>query len=180
VSENGDLALIERCRRGDREALLEIVERYQRPVFNAAYRIVGNREDAADIAQTTFLKVFEHLERYDAGYKLFSWVYRIAVNESIDHLKHNGRQQPFEDDGEAESANPEILAEDGELSRRVQASLMELPEDYRVVLALRHFSECSYEAIAEILHLPEKTVKSRLYTARQLLRDCLERRGVYL
>jgi RNA polymerase sigma-70 factor (ECF subfamily) len=165
VTEKGDLDLVERCRRGDRRALLELVEAYQRPVWNAAYRILGNRDDAADVTQTTFLKVF-------------SWIYRIAVNEAIDQLHRSRQFDELVDDRASPAAGPEDQTGSGQLSRRVQEGLMELPEDYRVVLVLRHFSECSYEQIAAILRIPEKTVKSRLYSARQLLKERLENQGV--
>jgi len=173
-----DLALIERCRSGDRRALQLLVERYQRPVLNAAFRILGNREDAADATQTTFLKVFEHLDRYDAKYKLFSWIYRIAVNESIDQLHRNRQLQDLDDNEASDADGPEEQTASARLSHQVQEALMVLGEEYRVVLVLRHFSECSYEQIGEILNLPEKTVKSRIYMARQQLNSLLVARGV--
>ncbi len=173
-----DAALIERCRNGDRHAVQALVDRYQRPVFNAAYRILGNREDAADATQVTFMKVFENLQGYDAQYKLFSWIYRIAVNESISQLQRNGSTHVLEEESSASDDDPERAAGHAVLCRRMQAGLMALPEEYRVVLALRHFSECSYEQIGEILELPEKTVKSRIYIARQQLKKLLVANGV--
>ena len=178
MSESHDLALIERCRGGDRRALQLLVESYQRQVFNAAFRILGNREDAADATQITFLKVFEHLDSYDARYKLFSWIYRIVVNESIDQLHRSRQLQSLDDDEESGADGPEECAASALLSRRVQVGLMELQEEYRVVLVLRHFSDCSYEQIGDILQLPEKTVKSRIYTARQRLKELLSAKGV--
>jgi RNA polymerase sigma-70 factor (ECF subfamily) len=178
VFESGDLELIGRCRGGDRKALAELVERHQRPVFQAAYRILGNREDAADVTQATFLKVLENLDRYDAGHKLFSWIYRIAINEAIDQLHRIRRHEPLEDDRAAAGDGPEESTGAKRLSRHVQEGLMGLPEDYRVVLVLRHFTECSYEQIAAILQIPEKTVKSRIYSARQLMKERLLAAGV--
>jgi RNA polymerase sigma-70 factor (ECF subfamily) len=172
-SGSGDLALVERCRLGDRAALAELVADFQRPVFNAAFRILGNRDDADDVTQTTFLKVFENLHRYDPAHKLFSWIYRIAINEALDQLHRGRRHETLEDDRLSDLDGPEELAGAERLSRRVQSGLMELTEDYRVVLVLRHFGGCSYEEIGEILHIPEKTVKSRIYSARQLLKDRL-------
>ena len=173
-----DFALVERCRSGDRFALHALVSRYQRPVFNAAYRILGNTDDAADATQITFLKVFENLDSYDAQYKLFSWIYRIVVNESINQLHRARQMQPLDEDDEPGGDDPEQHAADGMLSRQTQVCLMALPEEYRVVLVLRHFSECSYAQICDILQLPEKTVKSRIYIARQQLRKLLVDSGV--
>jgi len=174
-----DQALIERCKQGDRRALEELVRYYEKPIFNAAYRIVGNPDDAADITQVVFMRALERLDQYDPKYKFFSWIYRIAVNESINQLKRGKNQQPLDETEVADTRGPEATAHAGDLSRQIQGGLMELKEDYRTVVVLRHFSECSYRQIGEILQIPEKTVKSRLYSARQIMREALEARGVY-
>lgn len=178
-SNNRDQALIKRCKRGDGKALEELLGQYEKPVYNAAYRILGNPDDAADTTQVVFLKAFEHLEQYDPKYKFFSWIYRIAVNEAINQLKRSRNQQPLDDTEIAATRGPEATVEAGDLSREIQDGLMGLTEDYRTVVVLRHFSECSYRQISEILQIPEKTVKSRLYSARQLMKDTLQSRGVY-
>lgn len=174
-----DHALIERCKRGDRRALEELVGLYEKPIYNAAYRILGNPDDAADATQVVFLKTFEHLDQYDPKYKFFSWIYRIAINESINQLKRGAKQQPLDDNEVARTRGPEATVEAGDLSREVQEGLMGLTEDYRTVVVLRHFSECSYRQISEILQIPEKTVKSRLYSARQVMKESLQARGIY-
>ena len=174
-----DQALIERCQRGDRKALEELVGHYEKPVFNAAYRILGNPDDAADATQVVFMKAFEHLGQYDPKYKFFSWIYRIAVNEAINQLKRARNQQPLDDTEVAGTRGPDASAEAGDLSREIQEGLMQLTEDYRTVVVLRHFSECSYRQISDILQIPEKTVKSRLYSARQIMKDALQARGVH-
>jgi RNA polymerase sigma-70 factor (ECF subfamily) len=178
-SNSRDHALIERCKQGDRRALEELVGHYEKPLFNAAYRILGNPDDAADATQVAFMKAFEHLDQYDPKYKFFSWIYRIAVNESINQLKRGRNQQPLDDTEVTDQRGPEATVQAGDLSREIQDGLMELKEDYRTVVVLRHFSECSYRQISEILQIPEKTVKSRLYSARQLIKETLVARGVY-
>jgi len=178
-SYSRDQALIDRCKRGERQALEELVGLYERPVYNAAYRILGNPDDAADATQVVFLKAFEHLGQYDPKYKLFSWIYRIAVNESINQLKRVRKQQPLDDQEVAKTRGPEATIAASDLSREIQDGLMELKEDYRTVIVLRHFSECSYSQISDILQIPEKTVKSRLYSARQLMKETLQARGVH-
>jgi RNA polymerase sigma-70 factor, ECF subfamily len=176
VDRDHDQELVEGCRNGDRAAFSALVARYQQPVYNAAYRVLGNADDAADTAQNVFLKVAERLAEYDPRFKFFSWLYRIAVNESLNLLRRNGREEPLDEDmdipGE-ESANPEWQLNEAQLSRRVQGALMRMKADDRVVLALRHFSDCSYREIGEILGLDEKTVKSRLYEARSRMRGLL-------
>lgn len=170
--------LVQRCRKGDRQALEALVGEYEKPMFNAAYRILGNPDDAADATQSAFLKAFENLHRYDPKYKFFSWIYRIAVNESINQLKRSRRQQPLGEDEVGTDPGPVDAAEAGDLSREIQDGLMGLSEDYRTVIVLRHFSECSYRQISEILQIPEKTVKSRLYSARQSMKDRLVAHGI--
>ena len=178
-SDNRDQALIKRCQRGDRKALEELLGHYEKPIYNAAYRILGNPDDAADATQVVFMKAFEHLGQYDPKYKFFSWIYRIAVNEAINQLKRGRNQQPLDDTEVAGTRGPDASAEAGDLSREIQEGLMQLTEDYRTVVVLRHFSECSYRQISDILQIPEKTVKSRLYSARQIMKDALQARGVH-
>ena len=180
ASDLSDSALVEQCRRGDRRAQVELVQRHQRPVFQVALRILGSREDAADVAQTTFLKVFERLGQYDSAHRLFSWIYRIAVNEAVDQLKRTGRHDELPDDLLSAAPGPEEHAGNERMTRALQSGLASLPDDYRIVLVLRHFSDCSYEEIAAIVGVPEKTVKSRIFSARQMLRDRLIDSGLSL
>lgn len=178
MGKDRDTALISDCKRGDRNALETLVRRYEKPIYNAAYRMLGNPDDAADITQIAFLKVFENLDRYNPKFKFFSWIYRIAVNESINLLKRRGRQEPFDDRHASSLREPEALAEAGHLCDCVQEILMELQEEHRAVIVLRHFTECSYHEIGEILQIPDKTVKSRLYTARQIMKDKIKAKGL--
>jgi RNA polymerase sigma-70 factor (ECF subfamily) len=177
VNKDPDETLVERCREGDRSALAALVTRYQRAIYNAAYRVLGNGEDAADVAQSVFLRVAERLDEFDAQRRFFSWIYRIAINEALNVLRRNGREETLEEADEvagAESLDPERRARDAELAGRVQGALMSLRFDDRIVITLRHFSGCSYGEIASILELQEKTVKSRLFEARQRLRGLLK------
>lgn len=176
-SDEADDALLARYRKGDREAFAELVVRYQRPLYNAALWIVRKPEDASDVTQVVFLRVAERLDEYDPKYRFFSWIYRITVNESLNLLRRNGREDEIDEVTEVaagESANPEWRLGEAQQSRRVRAALMSMAANDRMVLMLRHFSEISYEEIARILDLPEKTVKSRLYEARQRLREMLD------
>jgi RNA polymerase sigma-70 factor (ECF subfamily) len=177
VKEDDDAALVRRCREGDRAAFEQLVVRYQKPVYNAGLRLLRDAEDARDVAQTTFLKVFEHLGDYDPKYRFYSWIYRIAVNEALDAL---GTRKSFEGiTGEEadEAPGPERQVEGEQLSRAIEDALMRIKPELRTVVVLRHFLHLSYQDMGDILLLPEKTVKSRLYTARQVLRDQLLRRG---
>ncbi len=172
-----DQALLERFRNGDREAFTELVIRYQRPIYNAAFWVLRRAEDASDITQIVFLRVAERLDEYDARHKFFSWIYRIAINESLNLLRRNSHEEALDDDVDipgSDGGNPERRAHEGELSARIRDALMGMSVADRTVLTLRHFSELSYDEIAEVLDIDEKTVKSRLHDARQRLRHLLK------
>ena len=174
--EDDDRLLVERYLSGDREAFTALVVRYQRAVYNAAFWILRKHEDANDISQTVFLKVAERAADYDPRYKFFSWIYRIAVNESLNLQRRHRHEEELDDDVDVageESAGPERQASAAELSRDLRRAMMSLPTSDRLVLTLRHFSECSYEDMASILEIDEKTVKSRLFEARRRLRGLL-------
>jgi RNA polymerase sigma-70 factor, ECF subfamily len=177
VKEDDDGVLVQQCRSGDRAACGKLVLRYQRPVYNAALRMLHNVEDARDVAQTTFLKAFEHLADYDETRKFYSWLYRIALNESLDALGARKPLEPISGDELDETPGPEQCAEGDQLSRAIDEALARIKPEYRAVITLRHFMHLSYQDMGDILMLPEKTVKSRLYEARQLLREDLLLRG---
>jgi RNA polymerase sigma-70 factor, ECF subfamily len=177
MNEDSDGILIQRCREGDRRAFEALVDRYQKPVFNAAIRMLRNPEDARDVVQTVFMKVFEHLADYDPKYRFYSWIYRIALNESINVLDRRHRHEPIVGDevDEKRGAEDEIASQ--QVGVRVQRALMSIKAEYRSVIVLKHFLDLSYDDIGQVLQLPEKTVKSRLFTARQLLKDALQASG---
>ena len=177
MKEYDDGRLVQRTLEGDRAAFEELVVRYQRPVYNAALRLLHDPEEAKDVSQTTFLSVFEHLADYDPSYKFYSWIYRIAVNESLNTL---GRRKPYEDISGEEidrSPGPDRLAESEQSRGAIEAALMRITPELRSVVVLRHLMDLSYEDMAATLELPEKTVKSRLYSARQQLRALLMNEG---
>jgi len=167
------------CQNGDQRAKENLVRQLQKPVYNAAYRMLGNADDAADVTQTTFLKVFENIQQYNPKFRLFSWTYRIAMNETIDQLKRRSRTQTLEDQPVSETDSPQDSAATSQLAGEVQETLMELSEDHRAVMVLRYFSDCNYEDIGRILNIPKKTVKSRLFSARQAMRGRLNEHGVF-
>ncbi|HUL95311.1 MAG TPA: sigma-70 family RNA polymerase sigma factor [Usitatibacter sp.] len=177
VIGDDDQALVLRCRQGDRAAFAGLVMRYQRPLYNAAFRIVGNSDDAADVTQSVFLKVAVQIDEYDPQYKFFSWIYRIAVNESLNLVRRSGREEPLDGRDELpgpEAEDPEARASEAQAARRIERTLMGMSTEDRMVLTLRHFSEFSYREIGFILGIEEKTVKSRLFEARQRLRLLLD------
>ena len=177
MGKTDDTKLIERCISGDRQAFEALLAEYEKPVYNAAYRMLNSPDDARDVTQTVFLKVFENFGQYDPSRRFFSWIYRITLNESINWLGKANRLEPLTFEAADDGKGPEQELESARVSASVQAALMTLKTDYRTVVILKHFLGCSYLEISETLELPEKTVKSRLYTARQQLKDKLTKMG---
>ena len=177
-SEN-DRELIENCMNGDRQAIEALLFQYEKPVYNAAYRMLNSSEDARDVTQTVFLKVIEKLDSYDPQYRFFSWIYRIALNESINCLKKQNRLDALDRDPVSEAKGPAEQTGAEQVNQGMQTALMSIQAEYRTVIVLKHFADCSYSEIGQILDLPEKKVKSRLYTGRQLLKDALTKSGMH-
>ena len=148
-----------------------MVNRYHRSVFNISLRMLGNVQDAEDVTQTTFGNAFAALDSYDPRYRFFSWIYRMTVNESLNTLKR--RRKVVSLDGSFDFPAPAISDTTAEAEDRVGSALLELKPDDRAVVVLRHFVSFSYEEISDVLGVPVKTVKSRLFTARERLRQSL-------
>lgn len=182
-----DAELTRRCLAGDERAYRDLVERYRRPVYTLARRMVRSAEDAEDVAQETFVRMFRALDRYDPARPFAAWLFTIATRLCIDHLRRR-RVQPVsltrEDSESGESREldiedtlpgPEELAARSEEERGTRDLIEGLPEHYRVVVVLRHQQDLSYEEIAEALSLPLGTVKARIHRARALLKERMER-----
>jgi RNA polymerase sigma-70 factor, ECF subfamily len=175
-----DAALVRASANGDRVAFEKLLQHYERPIYNVAMRMLHQADDARDIVQIVFLKAFEKLHQFDYEHRFYSWIYRIAINESIDILNGRARLAPLGDHEECadEVGGPDEACRSAQLGAGIQVAMMQLAPDYRAVLVLRHFVDCSYQEMAEILGVPVKTVKSRLFTARQLLRERLTADGM--
>jgi RNA polymerase sigma-70 factor (ECF subfamily) len=175
ANDDLDRALVRRFLDGERAAGDELVNRYHRSVFNVALRMLGNVQDAEDVTQTVFGNAFAALDSYDPKYRFFSWIYRMTVNESLNTLKR--RRNLVSLDGSFDVPAPGASQSAAEAEQRVGSALLELKPDDRAVVVLRHFVSFSYEEISDVLGVPVKTVKSRLFTARERLRQSLLVRG---
>lgn len=168
------------ARIGNQEAFARIVQAYQRPVYNLAYRMLGSTEAAEDAAQETFLRVYTRLSSYDPSFKLASWILSIASHYCIDCLrKGKGRQVSIEQvDGARWIPDPHLSPEDRTLNveerRAVRRQLDHLPDQYRLVIVLRYWHDMSYDEIAEVTESTESAVKSRLHRARQMMAELLD------
>jgi RNA polymerase sigma-70 factor (ECF subfamily) len=167
-----EIAWVAQCLKGDASAFEPLVSRYQRVLFTVALRLLGNPEDARDATQNAFVRAYERLDTFDPSRRFFSWIYRIAVNESLNVRRARRPSEPLP--ATLETAGTAIDGvEARELNERVQAALMALSPEHREVVVMRHFADLSYQEIADTLRIPEKTVKSRLFSARQRLAPLL-------
>lgn len=187
MPEDDDI-LIERALKGDQKAYRGLVERHQTAVYHVVYRIVRNRDAANDLVQETFMKAFSSLESYRSQFRFSTWLYKIAANSSIDHLRKK-RIRALSLDSPIQTGEGEVGIEvpdythhpENEMVRREQAisitdAIDDLPEKYRKVIIARHQEDKSYEEIADELNVPVGTVKARIFRARELLKKRL--RGV--
>lgn len=175
-----ETTLIRRARDGDQEAFRVLVERYQGAVHNLAYRMLGDPQEAEDAAQEIFVRIYRQLAQYDSERKFSTWVLAIATNFCIDQLRRRRLQLvPLEQIApwaRAREAGPEGAALDREAQDEVQRLLRKLPEKYRAPLVLRYWQDLSCAEIAEVLKVPEGTVKTQLHRARKALGRLIEER----
>lgn len=172
MSAEDEDALIGRCLAGDAGAFEPLVERYHGLLFRAAVRLLGDRDRARDVIQTVFLKAYQGLGSCDRQRRFFSWVYRIMVNECLNERRGRRATEEFDETLQAAPTAGDPIQE-AETRHRVRAAVLQLSEAQRDVIVLRYFSELRYEQIAATLGVPEKTVKSRLFSARQRLCELL-------
>lgn len=178
MKEMDDKNLVRECLNRNLGAYEEIVDRYQKPIYNVVLRMVNNPDDASEVTQNVFVKAYEKLSTYNEHFKFFSWLYKIAVNASLTFLEQKKRIDLLADQDVPQDSS---LEQDVEASERVEIleeAILQLRPEYRIVIVLRHFHDLSYDEIGQILDIPEKTVKSRLYTARQVLKDLLLKAGL--
>jgi RNA polymerase sigma-70 factor (ECF subfamily) len=183
--DRDDSELVAAALGGDPDAFGVLVERYRVRLYRFVQRYTNDAEDARDVTQEVFLKVHGALDSYDPRYRFSTWLFRIAGNAAIDHLRRRKvRPLPLDlpagEDGESRVAEPRESRPDPfeDLSRRrlreaLAAAIDRLPDDYRELISLRHYGEMPYEAIAELKGMPLGTVKNKLFRARQALRDLL-------
>lgn len=178
MSEITDNQLVDRVRAGDRRAFGYLVERYRDTVFGLVRRMVRDSDDAKDVMQCVFVKVYENLGTFRPDLKFFSWLYRIAVNESLNFIESRRPCAKLGTDLVAPDASPEDAYQKSELARKIDAAMMELDASSRALIVLRHYAELSYQELAFVFDTRSRTIKSRLYEARRVLAHHLQKEGV--
>jgi RNA polymerase sigma-70 factor (ECF subfamily) len=182
--------LLRKLRERDEKAFREVVETYQDKVYNLTYRMLGNREEAEDLAQEVFITVFKSIDTFRGDSKLSTWLYRVTANHCKNRIKYLARRHDrdrvdFNEQvdrtatgvmaGPRSVRRPDQQLEEMELERIMQTAIAELDESHRLLIVLRDIEELSYEEICQICDLPDGTVKSRLHRARMALRDKMKK-----
>lgn len=189
LSIHDDSELISKSKLGDTDAFGQLVDRYQQKVYNIAFRMTNSHEDALDLAQESFLRIYRAIASYKGESAFSTWVFRIASNVCLDEMRKKKRQPRIAlstdslvagEEGDyaiefasGEASNPEQHLLQGEMRREITQALNTLSEEHRVVLVLRDIEGYSYEEIADMLGVNIGTIKSRLNRARLALREVL-------
>lgn len=192
IARNGeDEEFVSLCRKGDVDAFEALVHRHQKRMFNIAYRMLGDYEEAANMVQDAFLAAYRSLKSFKGKSQFSTWLYSILIN----HCKNRLKQVRVQRLHEAFSLNEAILSQEGQIQsdppsndpsalehlerkdiqEKVQGCISRLDSPFQEVLILRDIQGFSYEEISEMLNLPEGTIKSRLFRAREALKDCLKK-----
>ncbi|MEW6600566.1 MAG: sigma-70 family RNA polymerase sigma factor [Nitrospirota bacterium] len=186
-----DYAAAVRCRNGDVDAFEQIVIRHQKKMFNIAYRMTGDYNDAAEVVQDAFVSAYKNIKSFRGGARFSTWLYTIVINLSRNRLKQNKARdikEPISIDDPVRTSDGEIRQDppsndvpvpdrlqSHQVQQRVRGCIKSLEDDFREVVVLRDIQGFSYGEICDMLKLAEGTVKSRLHRAREYLRDCLKK-----
>ena len=184
-----DAELVARVQAGDRDAFRELFEKYHRRAFAVALGVVKNKQDAMDVVQDAFIKVHHHIQNFQASSSFYTWLYRIVMNLSIDHIRRVSRKKGVDYDDtisreghvagdgallpSISDSNPAKTVLRRELSDAIRSALDTLPEYHREVILLREVEGLSYEEMAEVLDVPKGTIMSRLFHARRKMQEQL-------
>jgi len=176
-----DEELVQKCLAGDKDAFAVILSRYEKPVFSLAYRLCGDYNEAADLAQEAFLQIYRGLAQFDASKKFFPWMYRVAHNTCVNVIQRKpSNQVPLEEMPEISftevktDEQPEAYYDNRELRSNIDGAIEELPEKYREVIVLRFMVGLSYQEIADKVGVTLSAVETRIYRGRQLLQKKLQ------
>ena len=185
-----DLTLVRRCREGDQGAFRALVERYQRKAFAQALGMLKDKDEAMDVAQEAFVKVYRYLDHFKGDSSFYTWLYRIVANLCVDRMRRKSSAQSSDnvefdekmDQEELATAgilstrlgtNPQKAALRAELAEKIDEALAKIPEKHREILVLRELEGMSYEDLARVLKVPKGTVMSRLFHARAKMQTLL-------
>jgi RNA polymerase sigma-70 factor (ECF subfamily) len=179
MSDLPDRLLLLQAKQGNTTAFGDVVRRYQNAVFSVCYRLTGNRQEAEDMSQQTFIRAYQRLNSFEVERPFLPWIRRVAANVCLNAMERR-RLESVDVETVEESLpaslheNPAHHMEVQETTIRLHAAVLALPPAYRAVIELRHFQELSYEEVSDLLNLPLNTIKSHLFRARKLLAEALK------
>src|SRR5207245_37957 len=186
VTKLGDGELVQTAVAGREASFEELVRRYQRPIAAYVYRMVGDYDAALDLTQEVFIKVYNSLARYRPEFKFSTWIYKIAHNAAVDHLRRHAVREQALVSGDSDQREisidsgrltPEQESEKKERRAEIEAVVQKLPAPHKELILLRHSHDLSYDEIVEVTGLPLGTVKNRLFRAREVMRQQFVKRG---
>jgi RNA polymerase sigma-70 factor (ECF subfamily) len=168
-----DHSIIKKVREGDVEAFAQIVERHQQTIFNLTFQMTGSEEDARDLTQEIFIRAYLNLDKVDPRYKFFSWLYRLGVNHTLDHIRQRKPYAGIEGVEVHDRQTGDEIADSRAKRENVRKAIRKLQPKYRLLIVMKYYSAMSYDQMSSITGIPQKKVKSRLFEARQMLRNML-------
>jgi RNA polymerase sigma-70 factor, ECF subfamily len=176
LHELTDFQVVERIQSGDNDAFDELMRRYKRPVVNFIYRMLGDASEADDVAQEVFVRVYQHIGEFTPRAKFSTWLFALAHNAALDRSRWRKRHPTESLDSVPEAATATSVADQthiNEVGKHIATAVAALPEDQRTAIVLAEYQGMSYAEIAAIMRCSEKSVESRLYRAKQTLRERL-------
>ena len=171
---------IEAFKAGNEEAYKELVEMYKKPLFNLVYSIIANSEEAEEIVQDVFVSFYIKRESFEGRSKIYTWLYRVSFNRSVDHIRKREREKKYRI---KEYRNSEVQESDNDNSINkiiLAEALSKLEDDFRIPLMMAEYENYSYNEISETLDLPVNTVRTRIFRARKKLLSIMKKMGVTL
>ncbi|MBI4649841.1 sigma-70 family RNA polymerase sigma factor [Candidatus Desantisbacteria bacterium] len=179
-----DLILVQECLNGDKEAFNKLIKKYELPIYNLAFRMMGSNEEALDAAQESFLRAYKALKSFRLEYSFFTWLYTISINvcrnclkrkKILNFLSISSSSKQTEENNHADielpdnRMNPEIIYEEKKRSEIIQTAIMKLPDKYKGIVIARYVEGLAYEEIAKIENIPLGTVKTQIHRAKKIL-----------
>ena len=169
-----DKKIIEEVLSGDLDAFGILIERYQQSIFRMIFKMTGSSVEAEELTQSVFVKVYSNLTQFNPKYKFFSWLYRIALNESLNYLKSRKNISVVNVNTSVTHENPEVILHKKERKEALQKAILELNTMERTLIVLKYYEEMTYKEISNVTGLSVKKVKSRLFTGRKRLKELVD------
>lgn len=169
-----DEQLVLEVKKGNKEAFETLVKRFQQPIFTLCFRYLGNRADAYDASQETFIRLYQKAYLFDTCQSFKPWLYKIAINICKDQYKKKKYWENLDPNLESALGNPQADLEQSQIQKTIEVAILKLPPKYRTAIILRHLRDLEYEEISQVLDLPLNTVKTHIRRARELLKKELK------